>query len=308
MFNFKLFETSNKETKGIYLALITAIISGFSIFFNKYAVGVITPPLFFTGMKNVFVALIILALVIGTHKLNTIKKLSAKDIYLLLAIGVIGGAIPFYLFFTGLALVPAINAALLQKTLVIWVALFAGYILKEKMTRTQMFGVAILFIANLLVGGFKGFQFSKGEWMILASSIFWGFEYVLASKALKKIDPDVVILARMGIGSAILLVASLLTSSKNSMHISPQGTMWLSLSVILLLGYVATWYRALKYSTVTTVAGILVASTLITNALTALFVTRSFTPLLMTQTILMSLGIFVIAKATTSNNYNLDSQ
>ena len=53
-----------------------------------------------------------------------------------LGVGVIGGSVPFVLFFEGLARAEATQASFIQKTLVIWVALLAVPLLRER------FGVA----------------------------------------------------------------------------------------------------------------------------------------------------------------------
>jgi hypothetical protein len=50
------------KSNGIYLAFVTAVISGFSIFLNKYAVGIITPPLFYSYKKLLQLHVLILAL------------------------------------------------------------------------------------------------------------------------------------------------------------------------------------------------------------------------------------------------------
>lgn len=280
----------SNTAKGIYLAFITALISGFSIFFNKYAVGIVTPPLYFTAVKNSVVALLILLVVINSKKLPSLKTLSKKEIGLLLSIGVIGGSIPFYLFFTGLAQVSAINAAIIQKLMIVWVALLAGPILKEKLTKLQFTAVTILFLSNFVIGGFKGFTFSTGELMIFASTLFWAVEYMLARKVLKSVDPDVVVLFRMGIGSLLLLGATFFTPAAKNVKLDSQSLFWLTLSVGLLFGYVISWYRALKFAKATTVVSILVAATLVTNVLSAVFVTKTVTPEIAVQTALIIAG------------------
>ena len=113
------------HAKGIYLALITALISGISIFVNKFAVGAIQPPLVFTATKNVGVGLLIVGIILATRKWRLIRNLNRREIIYLILIGIIGGSIPFYLYFTGLSQIPAINAALIHKTLVVWVAFLA---------------------------------------------------------------------------------------------------------------------------------------------------------------------------------------
>jgi len=281
----------------IYLALTTTFISGVAVFVNKYAVTAIKDPLVFTAVKNGLVGILILALLIATSKWKLIKSLNKKDSVYLLLVGVVGGAIPFYLFFTGLSLIPAINAALIHKTLVFWVALFAIPLLKERMSKTQILGVLMLFAGNLLIGGFKGFTFSKGELFVLIATILWGIENVIAKKALKNIDPDLVTAARMGFGSLILLAAAALTSPnalKGVLTFSSSQWFWVIISSAALLGYVMSWYRALKMAPATFVTSILVAATLITNILSAVFITHSPSFLFSPQFILMAGGIIVL--------------
>jgi len=285
----------------IYLALTTTFISGVAVFVNKYAVTAIKDPLVFTAVKNGLVGILILALLIATSKWKLIKSLNKKDSVYLLLVGVVGGAIPFYLFFTGLSLIPAINAALIHKTLVFWVALFAIPLLKERMSKTQILGVLMLFAGNLLIGGFKGFTFSKGELFVLIATILWGIENVIAKKALKNIDPDLVTAARMGFGSLILLAAAALTSPnalKGVLTFSSSQWFWVIISSAALLGYVMSWYRALKMAPATFVSSILVAATLITNILSGVFITHSPSFLFSPQFILIAGGIIVLVIAS----------
>ena len=69
---------ADNKTKGLYFALMTAAISGVSIFVNKLAVEAIKPPLFFTAAKNTGVGLIILGLIILTGKWIQLKKLNHR--------------------------------------------------------------------------------------------------------------------------------------------------------------------------------------------------------------------------------------
>ena len=55
----------SNNTKGIYLSLATAIISGVSIFVNKFAVEAIKPALYFTSIKNFSVALLLVVAALG---------------------------------------------------------------------------------------------------------------------------------------------------------------------------------------------------------------------------------------------------
>lgn len=288
---------NSNTNKGIYLALIATVISGFSIFLNKFALIAIKQPLVFTAVKNSFVGIFIIATLLMLGKMKGVRKLDRKDVVYLFLIGVIGGSLPFYLFFTGLSQIPAVNAAIIQKTLVVWVAILAIPFLKERMSKPQIIGVVMLFAGNLIVGGFKGFSFSKGEFFVLLATILWGIENVLAKKALKNIDPDIVTAVRMGFGSLILLVAAAITNPTalaGVLTFTSKQWFWLILSSLLLLGYVMSWYRALQKAPATLVTSILVGSTLITSLLSAVFITRSVNSLLNPQTLLMTAGATIL--------------
>jgi len=280
--------------KGIYFALITTFVSGLAIFANKFAVSIISPPLIFTTIKNLGVGILIISLLLVFKKWKLLKRLNRKDAFYLLLIGIIGGSIPFYLFFTGLSQIPAINAALIHKTLFIWVAIMAVPLLKERLSALQILGVVLLFSANLVVGGFSGFTFMDGEFLVLIATVLWSVENILAKKILPKIDPDIVTAARMGIGSIILLGASLLTTPASLTQVLTLSSLqWLIMiaTMVTLMAYVMTWYRALKYAPATTVSSILVASTLVTNTLSAIFITHTWTVEMGIQALLIVAGV-----------------
>ncbi len=292
---------SSNLTKGIYLALLTAFISGIAIFVNKFAVTAIQPPVVFTAVKNAGVGLLIISLLLAGRKWKLVKKLNRRESIYLILIGIIGGAIPFYLYFTGLSQIPAANAAIIHKSLVIWVAFMAIPLLNEKMSPLQIFGVILLFGANLLVGGFQGFTFREGEFLVLIATIFWAVENILAKKILPTVDPDIVTAARMGFGSTILMLAAVITApAALAQSLSLTSTQWFFMIITMatLLGYVMTWYRALKYAPATTVTSVLVASTLVTNILSAIFITHTWTVLMGIQGVLMIVGIALFLFST----------
>ncbi|MGE5041312.1 MAG: DMT family transporter [Candidatus Levyibacteriota bacterium] len=285
---------SSKVTKGIYLALCTAFISGVSNFVNKIAVSLVKPPLVFTAEKNLYVGLAIVGLLIFSWKFKEIKKLSGRDVLYLTLIGIIGGSIPFYLFFTGLSMIPAVNGAIIHKTLFIWVAILTIPLLKEKVSKLQILGVALLFFANFFIGGFIKFQFSAGELLVLSATLLWAVENILAKKILPHVDADIVVAARMGLGSIILMAAAFILAPAATMkgfNLSEVQWTWMAITVALLLGYTMTWYRALKLAPATTVASVLVSATLITNILSAIFITHAWDITMGIQILLTTLGI-----------------
>lgn len=281
--------------KGIYLALITATISGFSIFFSKISVSV-SDPIVFTTLKNGLVAIVLSFLLLGLGLFEKLKKLSRKDWLKLILIGIIGGSFPFALFFTGLTMTPAVNAAIIHKTLYLWVGFLAIIFLKEKLTLFQMLGYVLILWGNLWVGGFEKFSFNRGELMIFAATALWAIENVIAKQALKKLPSEIVAWARMLIGSLILL-GIVVWQGKGSFlfNLNQAQVLTTLISSLFLIGYVLTWYKALKYAPATVVSSVLVFSTVITNALSSIFITHKFPqPQILSSLFLVS-GVVLIS-------------
>lgn len=276
------------------LALSTAFISGLSNFLNKFAVAASGDPVIYTAIKNGLVAVAILTIVLSAGRLKAIKGLKPRQWLKLFAVGIIGGGAPFALFFEGLSQTSALNAALIHKTLVIWVALLAVIFLKERLSWPVAFGVAAVFAGNLLVGGFRGFAYSAGELMILAATLLWAAESLIAKIALREIPSTVVAGARMAFGLLVLIPLSVWRGG--SLQFLAQTSLsawaWTFLASALLLAYVLTWYAALKRAPAIYVAALLVPATLVTNILSAIFTTHS-----VNWQLVVSSGLFVFGSA-----------
>lgn len=276
-------------------ALLTTFISGVSLFINKFAVTAIKDPILFTMLKNSLVAVGLVGVVILLGKLKEVRSLSRSQNLRLLVIGFIGGALPFALFFTGLAQTNAVNGAFIHKTLFLWVALLAISFLKEKMVWQQWAGVGAVFIGNLFIGGFTGFKFNFGELMILGATILWAVETIIAKKVLGDVSSVIVGAARMVVGSILLIIYIFIFGSFApifSLTTSQWG--WTLLTGLLLISYVISWYAALKRAPATYVATLLVPATIITNLLSALFITHTITYQNLASMFMYSLGIFLL--------------
>ena len=91
----------------------------------------------YTTAKNAVagVLLVLLALFAGTRARRAPRlraRPTRRQWLALFGVGVIGGSVPFVLFFEGLARAQATQASFIQKTLVVWVALLAVPLLHER--------------------------------------------------------------------------------------------------------------------------------------------------------------------------------
>jgi len=288
-----------RYAKGFKLALLTAGFSGAAVFLNSLTVKAVGDALVFTTVKNLGVAVII-GLVLLRQKIDwSIVRANWRP---LLAIGVIGGSLPFYLFFQGLSLTNPATGALIHKTLIFWVALWAIPVLKEKISGKQWLALGLIFGSNFIIGGLPQLSWGKGELMILGATLLWSVENIIAKNILKRVPADVVVGSRMILGSLILLLA-VSFSGKINLIFKLNALQWLMtvVSIGLLTGYVMTWYRALKTAPVTLVATVLTLATIATNVLSSIFITHKLSLELLYQVIILVVGIWFFVKEAGKN-------
>ncbi len=243
---------------GISLALGTALISGVSIPINKVALGAFEDVTLFTTVKNSIVGVLLLSLLLVRMKDLRLTRVSHRSWMGLGIIAVIGGSIPFLLFFRGLALASAPSAALIHKTLFLWVALAAAPLLGEKLGRWTFGGMAALLAGQLIVGWPASWGWGTGEWMILGATLFWTAETILIKRLLPDIPVTLAATARMAGGSIVMWGFLLMTGRVGGLTVlSMNEWAWILLTAVLLFGYVTTWYGALSVASATVVTSVL---------------------------------------------------
>jgi len=261
----------NRMRTGILLAAATAVISGVSIFINSSAVKALPDPATFTTLKNGMAAMALFVVAVPLLRMRGGSlRMSRRDAGWLTLIAVIGGSVPFLLFFTGLSMASAPSAAFIQKTLFIWVALLAVPLLGERLGWLQIGALGVLLASQLLIAPPTGVTWGIGETMIGAATILWAIEVILAKRLLARVNPLVVGVGRLGIG-LIVLVGYLALTGKLSGIAALDGSQWswVLLTGLLLAGYVGTWFSALSLAPATVVTSVLVLGAPITALLDA---------------------------------------
>jgi drug/metabolite transporter (DMT)-like permease len=185
--------------------------------------------------------------------------------------------VPFVLFFEGLARATSgpVQAQFLNKTLVVWVALLAIPLLGERLGLLQLAAVGLLVVGQAaLAGGVTALghlSFGSGEVMILGATGLWAVEVVLAKRLLRELGSWTVALARMVLGSA-LLVGWVVIRGKGDLLVGMSGRQWgwVLVTGMLLFVYVATWLAALSRAPAVAVTAVLVAAVPVTALLQVL--------------------------------------
>lgn len=260
-----------RATVGVGLALATALISGVSVYLNAFGVKQVPDAAVYTTLKNAVAAAILLGGLLALPWARAeVASLRSRDWRGLLVIGIVGGSIPFLLFFTGLAQASAPSAAFIHKTLFIWVALMAIPFLSERLGWLPVGAMGVLLVGQLLVSPPAGVVWGGGETLIALATLLWAVEVVIAKRLLSARSAAVLGVGRMGIGVLILFGYLLVTGRAAGIAAVPaEGWLWVLVTGVFLAGYVATWYSALRRAPATVVTSVLVLAAPITGALSA---------------------------------------
>ena len=262
------------SASGITWAIGTAVISGVAIWVNRFGVAAWSNAggsLPYTTVKNMVAALVIGVVVWKVAPVAVDRRELRRHWKGLTAIAVFGGAIPFALFFEGLSRATSTQAAFLHKSLLLWVAALAIPLLGEKVRTVHILAIAALFGGQVaLAGGVTELAIGSGEAMILAATLLWSVEVVLAKRVLTDVPAGLVGLARMGGGALVLVLIGLISGATipfGALGFEQVG--WVLITGAVLAGYVYTWMNALSLAPAIDVTAVLVGSVIITAVLDA---------------------------------------
>ncbi|WP_225753863.1 DMT family transporter [Actinotalea sp. Marseille-Q4924] len=262
--------TSTRRT-GLLLALTTACISGVAVFLNGYGVRAFGDATAYTTAKNLVAALVLVGIVAaGGAGARLTRPTGRREWVGLGLVAVVGGSVPFVLFFEGLARASSSQSAVIHKTLLVWVALLAVPLLHEKLTAWHGLAFLLLVVAQVgLVGGVPS-GMATGEVMILAATLLWSVEVVLAKRLLSGLSSWTLGVARMAGGSVVLVAWSATQGHLAGLGaVDAAGWGWVLLTGLILAGYVATWFGALARAQAVDVTAVLVLAVPITAVLAA---------------------------------------
>ena len=267
---------------GLVLVFLTALISGVSTFVNAYAVAGTSSDAFVT-VRNLVVALAFVPVALVASRYLRAPALRRVDWGRLVLIGLIGGAIPFLLFFHGLELAAkaggAVTASFAYRTLFLFATVFGLLYLSEKFHWRVVLAAALLLGGNILLLSWTAPIWTDGTAYVFAATVLWALEYTISKRALRDLPSATVALGRMGFGAVFLVGYLSLTMQWGAVGaFSGTDWAWVGISAALLVAFVATWYPGLKRVDLGVGASVLVLGFPITWVLGLLVGTSTFTP------------------------------
>lgn len=258
---------------GIVIASATAVVSGVAVAINGYGVRAWADhggAGAYTTTKNLIAAVVLL---IGLGVLSArrsregfTRPRARRQWVGLAAVAVVGGSAPFLLFFEGLARATSTNAAFIHKGLVVFVALLAVPLLGERLRSWHFLAIAVLVWGQaVLAGGVGGFDAGSGELMILAATVLWSIEVIIAKHLLSDLSPLTLGVARMGLGAVILVLYGLASGSFAAFGaLGSDQIVWVLITGGILSLYVVGWYSSLARAQAVDVMAVLVGGALVT--------------------------------------------
>lgn len=284
---------------GLLFILGTALISGISIFINKFGVKGIDAYLF-TGIKNLIVALLLCSLILLVRDYRKLRELTRKDLVRLFLIGLTGGSIPFLLFFKGLQMTSASQGAFIHKTMFVWVSILALIFLKEKLNKGIIIGAVLLLAGNLLLLKLNNFVFSTGDLLILGATLLWSTETIISKHTLKTLDSRIVAFGRMFFGSLLIIIFLTITNRISLIKaLTTTHIAWILITSVFLFGYVFTWYSGLKQIKASVATSILLLGSVITTMLNLSFANITITLSQIIGVTLLIIGVASVVGFTT---------
>ena len=205
---------SPSHLAAILLALLVTFLWSTSFVIIKIGLAEI-PPLTFAGLRYTIAFVCLLPFAFTKKNSNVIKKLERKDLVKLFIYGLLFIAITQGAMFGGLLYLPAVTVSLWLNFTPLVVAVLAIFLIKEVPTRLQWIGV-ILFVGGILTY-FYPVALSENQeigLIIMTIGVFANSASSVLGRSINreaKINPVVVTVVSMGIGSIILLIVGIAT-------------------------------------------------------------------------------------------------
>ena len=203
---------NHSNLKAILLALLVTFLWSTSFVIIKIGLAEI-PPLTFAGLRYTIAFICLLPFAFTKKNSLVIKNLQKKDWYKLVLLGFL-----FYAFtqgtqFIGLSLLPAVTVSLWLNFTPLIVAVMAIFLINEFPTMLQWLGV-VLFIVGIFTYFFP-IDLSQNQFtglIVMTIGVLANSGSAVLGRNINreaKINPVVVTIISMGIGSVILLISGI---------------------------------------------------------------------------------------------------
>jgi drug/metabolite transporter (DMT)-like permease len=235
----------HQERSGLLYAALCALNGAFVPAFAKLTIGE-NDPFFIAAATNIFGA-ICAALVLGIRgELGILVRPRVGP--RLAAIGALGTAAAYYLFFLGASVSSAIDTVLCLQIEPAYALVLAWVFLGHRPTLRRIAATFALLAGIAIAIGAEGFTGSSGTWILLATPICWQVSHLITLRGLRGVTPSVLTGARYIYGGAMLAIVYAVAG--DHALLPNAGELWRLLPLLVFQGvilyYAGTllWYNA----------------------------------------------------------------
>ena len=282
--------------KGTKLALAAAVASGISVFINSSGVKT-ADPFAYTIYKNAVAGLLFAAAIFFAGNFNGTIKEIRSNVPKLALISIIGGAIPFLMFFWGLSLMSGVAGSFIYRLLFVFSAILAAVFLKEKLSWKYTAGAGIALAGNYILLGSGKLGLGLGEMLVLGATLFWAVEWTVTKPMLKTISANSIAFARMA-GGAVAMIALVVLAGRAQTLVNVDASFlgWSAVVGVSLFAMLSLWYSALSHNTLSKAAAIFTLGGPVTTLLSFAF-GQSVSAATASGMLLVALGIAIAASS-----------
>ncbi len=282
---------------GYGFAGLNAIISGIAIYINSLGVKLFSDATLYTTLKNAVVGvLLFVPLLIFAERRAEWKKLTGRQWGWLLLLAVVGGSVPYALFFTGLKMGSPVTSSLLNHGQFIVVAVLAFFLLRERAGIIVWLALGVLFAGTLWGTSLTGLHWGMGDTLVALSTLLFAAGVILAKYLLRDLSTLTVMTAKMSLGSLILVGYIALTGRAGEIiKLSTAQWTFVVVTGMILLAFTVTAFLALRYASATVATAIPAAAPLMTTVLVLIAPQASAKPSPVFGLALIGVSVIVLA-------------
>jgi len=195
----------------------------------------------FTSIFLRFAAAALILLALLRWREGRLRRVSPREAVLVVGLSLLGISVYNSLFTAGLALVEASRAALIVPTNPAFTALFAAWLLRERIGRARVAGIILSVLGALWVLGrgdvrtFVNFEFGAGELILVLCIFIWSAYTILGRVALSTLSPLALTAYVMAAGALPMVVPAYLEHASLA---AVSWRSWAALAYLVIFGTV----------------------------------------------------------------------
>jgi drug/metabolite transporter (DMT)-like permease len=195
----------------------------------------------FTSIFLRFAAAAFILLALLRWREGRLRRVSPRETVLVVGLSLLGISVYNSLFTAGLALVEASRAALIVPTNPAFTALFAAWLLRERIGRARIAGIILSVLGALWVLGrgdprtFINFELGAGELILILCIFIWSAYTILGRVALSTLSPLALTAYVMAAGALPMVVPAYLEHASLA---AVSWRSWAALAYLIVFGTV----------------------------------------------------------------------